>query len=756
MKQALLVSAAIAALCSPLAAHAQDTADQIDQTAEEAPQIFGNIIVTARKIEENSQDVPISISTFGGDALNEIGITGSQELGNLVPGLEIGRTNGGAAPLIIFLRGSGLNDFGTNNAGPVALYADDVYISSPPLTQFQFFDVERVEVLKGPQGTLYGRNTTGGAIKTISNKPTDEFEFRGRALVGEFEMTEFEAAISGPITEGLRVRAAIQKTDSDGYGTNLVDGSTTNGRDSLSWRAMADIDVADNFRIRLNVHGAHDNSEVARPNFLGIIPPDGSDIFGYSGPGTGNVFDGLYDPAPDNDFDNIGGYVDMEWEIGEVTITSVTAFDDVEAFNVDDTDAGPNEFLDFIFGSDSQTFTQELRATGRTGSLNWLVGAFYLQEELNQDQTADIARLLRDIPVEFGGTGGFPDPFGELTGGLPVVFARTINTQDTQTFAVFGQLDYALSDQWTVTVGGRFTAERRDFDGTGQIEEELLAPVPIPLYEVEGLEQDDDAVSFKFGLDYTPSDDVLLYASFSRGFKSGGFNGGNVGFQPDPIAALEPFEPEFVNAYELGFKSELLDNSLRINGAVFLNDTSDLQVFTLINTGDLPITQLTNAADAEVFGFELDVTAYPLDGFVLNFTTAYLDSELQNFISGNGEDLSGNQLAFTPRWSISGFARYDHDLGNAGSVYAQGSFSYKDDQFFSTENDPLAGQEAYTLVNARIGYETANGRFGIAAFVKNLTDEAYFTNIFDLTDFGFYQRFLGEPRQFGAEVLFNF
>lgn len=246
MKQALLVSAAIAALCSPLAAHAQDTADQIDQTAEEAPQIFGNIIVTARKIEENSQDVPISISTFGGDALNEIGITGSQELGNLVPGLEIGRTNGGAAPLIIFLRGSGLNDFGTNNAGPVALYADDVYISSPPLTQFQFFDVERVEVLKGPQGTLYGRNTTGGAIKTISNKPTDEFEFRGRALVGEFEMTEFEAAISGPITEGLRVRAAIQKTDSDGYGTNLVDGSTTNGRDSLSWRAMADIDVADN------------------------------------------------------------------------------------------------------------------------------------------------------------------------------------------------------------------------------------------------------------------------------------------------------------------------------------------------------------------------------------------------------------------------------------------------------------------------------------------------------------------------------
>ena len=631
-----------------------------------------------------------------------------------------------------------------------------MYISSPVLTPFQFFDVERVEVLKGPQGTLYGRNTTGGAIKAISNKPTDEFEFRGRALVGEFETTEFEAAISGPITEGIRVRAAIQKTDSDGFVNNLLDGDTTNGTDILAWRGMADIDVADNFRIRFNIHGATNDSEVANPNFLGIIPPDGSDVLGYAGPGTDNVFDGLYDPQPDNELDSIGGYVDMEWEIGDVTITSVTAFDDVDNFNVDHTDAGPNQFLDFRFAVDSQTFTQELRATGRTDSLNWLVGAFYLNEELDQDQTADIARLLRDIPVEFGGTGGFPDPFGASTGGLPVVFARTLNTQETETFAVFGQLDYALSEQWSVTLGGRFTSEKKDFDGTAQIEEELLAPVPIPLYAVEGLEQDDDAASFKVGLDYTPNDDVLLYASFSRGFKSGGFNGGNVGFEPDPIAALQPYEPEFVNAYELGFKSELLDNALRINGAVFFNDTSDLQVFTLANTGSLPISQLTNAADAEVFGVEFDVTAYPADGLVLSLTGSYLDSELLNFTSGNGLDLSGNELAFTPRWSLSGLARYDHDIGSAGSVYLQGSFAFKDDQFFSTENDPIAGQEAYTLVNARIGYESPSGTVGVALFVKNLTDEAYFTNVFDLTDFGFYQRFLGPPRQFGAEVLFNF
>ncbi|MEO0589802.1 MAG: TonB-dependent receptor [Pseudomonadota bacterium] len=755
MKKVLLVSAAVSALCFPLAAQAQDAGGPDEQTTDADTPLFGNIIVTARKVEENSQDVPISISTFGGEALNDIGVTGSQDLGNLVPGLEIGRTNGEGSQLLLFLRGSGLNDYNTNNAGPVAIYADDVYVSAPALTPFQFFDVERVEVLKGPQGTLYGRNTTGGAIKAISNKPTDEFEFTARAQIAEFDTTQFEAAISGPITEGVRVRAAVQKTDSDGYINNLLDGTTSNGTDILAWRGTADIDVADNFRIRLNIHGATNDSEVANPNFLGIIPPDGSDIFGYTGPGTGNVYDGLYSPLPDNDLDSIGGYVDMEWEIGGVTITSVTAFDDLDSFNVDDTDGGPNNFLDFRFATDSQTFTQELRVAGSTDSLNWLVGAYYLNEELDQDQTVDVGRFLRDIPVEFGGTGGLPDITGETT-GLPVVFARTLNTQKSEAFAVFGQMDYALSDQWTITLGGRFTSDRKEFDGTGQIEEELISPVPIPLYVAEGLEQNDDAVSFKVGLDYTPNDDVLLYASFSRGFKSGGFNGANVGFEPDPLAALEPFEPEFVNAYELGFKTEMLDNALRINGAIFLNDTSDLQVFTLVNTGDVPLTQLTNAADAQVLGAELDITAFPVDGLVFNLTTAFLDSELKEFVGGNGDDLSGNALSFTPRWSISGFARYDHEIGSAGSVYAQASFSFKDDQFFTTENDPLAGQEAYTLVNARIGYETPSGNVGVAVFVKNLTDEAYFTNIFDLTDFGYYQRFLGAPRQIGAEVLFSF
>ena len=746
-KNTLMFGAAVAVLSTFNAAHAQDT-------EETEARIFDTITVTAQKVEENSQDVPISISTFSGAALNEIGVSGSDDLGNLVPGLELGRTNGEGSQLIVFLRGAGLNDFNTNNAGPVALYSDDVYISSPVLTPFQFFDIERLEVLKGPQGTLYGRNTTGGAIKAISNKPTDEFEFNGRALIGEFETTEFEAAVSGPISDQLRARFAIQKSDSDGYSTNALDGSSTNGHDILSWRAMADLDATDDLRIRFNLHGATNQSEAAAPNFLGIIPPDGSDVLGYTG--TGDPFVGEYEPIDDNDLDSIGGYIDAEWDLGEITLTSVTAYDEVDNFNVDHTDAGPNQLLEFRFGVESETFTQELRATGGADNLNWLVGAYFLTEELVQNQTADVARTLRDVPVEFGGTGGAPDPAGDLTGGLPVAFVRNINTQETDTFALFGQFDYALSEKLTVTVGGRYTSEEKTFDGRAFFEEELIPPEFSGLYDITGLSIEDDAFSWKLGLDYQASDDVLLYAGASRGFKSGGFNGGFIAFDPDPVGALEPYNPEFVNAYELGIKSEWLDNMLRVNGAVFLNDTSDLQVFTLVNTGDVPFIQLTNAANAEVLGAELDITAYPTDGLLFNLSAAYLDSELQDFIGGNGDDLSGNQLSFTPEWSVTGLARYDHDLGDRGSVYAQTSFSYKDDQFFSTENDPIAGQEAHTIFNARIGYNSPSGQYGVAVFGKNITDETYLTNVFDLTDFGWYQRFYAPPAMYGVELTVDF
>ncbi|MEM9667447.1 MAG: TonB-dependent receptor [Pseudomonadota bacterium] len=743
LKRAFLSTSAIVVAVTGVEAAAQE------QPTDEG-RLLDEIVVTAQKKSENQQDVPISIATFTGDALDALGINQSNDLGEIIPGLEISTSSGDGSQLIVFLRGAGLNDFNTNNAGPIGIYSDEAYISSPILTSFQFFDTERLEVLKGPQGTLYGRNTTGGAIRFISNKPTDEFDFRLRANYGNFDSSEIEAAISGPITDRVRARAAVSKVDSDGFVENLVNGESENGADTLSWRGIVDIDVTDNFTLRSNIHGAHVNQDTFRFNHLGILP-GGVDVLGYSGPE--DIFTGEYNRDIGTDIDNIGGYIEANIDFGSIRLTTVSAFDDVDSTVQEETDASPLDLIFVDFGVESQTFTQEIRFSGTHNRFEWQLGGFYLTEDLTQNQTIDLFRELRVL------TGGLSDPFGVTTGGAAILLARVLNEQETDTFAVFGQTDVSITDRLTVTLGGRYTNEERRFDALGTLEDDILfGPDGLVIYDFDDLELDDGAFSWRFGADYKATDDILLFASVSRGFKSGGFNGGFLAL--DPIAAAEqvqPYEPEFLTAYELGIKSDFFDDRLRLNASVFFNDFKDLQVFTLVNTDALPIQVLDNSSGAEVFGFEFDVLYYPIDNLLLNVTGAILDSELTDFMSDTGADFSGNRIAFTPKTSITALARYDHEISdNLGSLYIQASAAYKSDQFFSTENNPLIGQEGYTIVNARVGYQHPSNIWEAAFFVNNLGDEEYFTNAFDLSDFGFVTRIVAPPRTFGGEITLTF
>lgn len=720
--------------------------------------IFDEIVVTAQKRSENSQDVPIAISAFSGDSLSELGINQSDELGQFVPGLEIATSSGKNSQLILFLRGAGLSDFNTNNAGPIGIYSDEVYISSPILTSFQFFDTERLEVLKGPQGTLYGRNTTGGAVKFITNKPTNEFEFSGRASYESFNTTELEAAVSGPLSDNIRGRIAVSKNDSDGPVKNLVTGGDENGNDSLFWRGMLDFDVTDNFTLRGNVHGAKVESRAFKFNHLGA-GPGRSDALGYVSPE--DPFEGEYNKDGKVDIDSLGGYIEAKYDFGGVELTSITAYDEADSLIPEETDASPLNVITVDYGVKSETISQELRLTGEAGDSSWLVGGFYLTESLDQNQTVDLFNDIRAF------TGGLSDPFGIATGGVPILFARTINEQDTESYAVFGQVDFEVTDRLTLTTGARFTKEKRDFLASAALEDETgfifpgaPAPLPagtLPVYNFPDLSLSDDAISWRIGADYEVNDDVLLFASAARGFKSGGFNGGFLSLDPAESAVqVEPYDPEFLTAYELGIKSDLLDNRLRLNASVFLNDFKDLQVFTLVNTGALPIQVLDNSSDAQVLGIEFDATFYPAENFLLNLSASFLDSELKDFVTTGGADLSGNMIANTPERSISGLARYDHDLGGSGTVFAQSSFAHKSELFFTTDNNPFASQQAYTLFNARLGYESENGNWGLAVYGKNLGNEAYLTQVTDLTDFGFYSRTFGDPRAYGVELTFDF
>jgi len=723
------------------------------------------LIVTAQKRDESVQEVPITVNAYSNNDLDVLGVYETGDLGLAVPGLEVGNSAGTNSQLILFMRGAGLNDFNTNNAGPIGIYSDEVYVSSPALSPFQLFDAERVEVLKGPQGTLYGRNTTGGAVKFITKKPTRETKIAGKWRISSFNTNVVEGSASGALSDTVSARVAATKIDSDGYGTNLVDGSDTNGTDSSAYRASIKYEPNEKFSVLANIHGAKVNSQATSRSPLGTLDPvtrqacdnqrilagECVDLAGYRAPD--DVHDGNFNEVDNIDLDSIGAYIQAEYEFANATFTSVTAYDEISRTLPTEIDGGPSSLLALDFGVESDTLSQELRLTGSTDRIDWHAGAFYLTETINQNQTVDLFRSFRAL------TGGRADPFGEAT-GAPIYFSRSLNVQDLESKAIFGQASYALNDYLNVTLGGRYTDETRTFSSVTQLEEpETFGPEPIVAASFEDLETSDDAFSYRVALDYKPSDNTLVYASASRGFKSGGFNGGFLSLNPDEARQqLDPYAPEFVNAYELGFKSDLFNYKLRLNAAVFLSDFEDLQVFTLANSGGGVALVLDNASDAQAKGVEFDATAILGNNWKFALNAVFMDSELKDFRQAiTGQDFSGNRIAQTPETSLTGILSYTRGLSNGAKISAQSSVAYKSDLFFSTENDPLAAQEAYTLVNARLAYTSASENWTLAAYVSNLTDEEYLTNVNNVRNvISSYGRIFGRPRSIGLELSFDF
>ncbi len=710
--------------------------------------LLEEVVVTAKKRAENIQDVPIAISAFSGDTLQEVGVTRAGQLADFVPGLEITAPAGEGSQLLVFLRGAGLADFTPNNAGPIGFYSDDVFISSPILTSFQFLDLERVEVLKGPQGTVYGRNTTGGAIKFISNKPTDEFEANFTGSYGNFGATQLEASVSGPLSDNVRARAAISKNESDGWMDNLVTGEDENGIDVLSWRTLLDVDLSDRATMRLNLHGAETDQPTSKYNHVGILP-GGTDALGYAGPD--DLYAGEYNQNDQKVVtDAFGGSIQFDVEFDGFTFTSITAYDEVEHSLDEEPDASPVDMLFVGTALESETFSQELRLAGETDTVRWLAGVYYLDEDYEQESYFDLFGILRAF------TGGVSDPEGAIF-GAPILLAEGQSTQTIETYAVFGQADIDITDRLTATIGLRYTEEDRSFDTTGVfVDEVLFGPDGLTVYDYQGLDFSDEQFSWRLGLDYTTESDALLYASVSRGFKSGGFNAAFLSEDPaQSVLQAQPYDSEFITAYELGYKAELADGRLRLNAALFYNDFEDLQVFTFTNTGNLPVSVLDNASAADVMGLELDAIWYPTDSLLVNVSAAFMDSEFTGFESDSGQDLSGNSIPQTPETSVTALVRYDQDLGDLGSAFIQSSVAYKSDFFFTPDNATLLEQEAYTLVSARLGYSHPSDKWGLALFANNLTDEEYVTFAVDLADFGLISQFIGVPRTYGIELRVN-
>ena len=749
MRTFLISASALAGVTAILAvetAYAQTPASA-EPTPQESVETDESdaIIVTANRREENVQQVPASISVIGGSQLERAGITNSNEIAQAVPNVTITSTFNNSNPRI-FIRGVGTADFNPNAASPVGVYFDDVYLASTNALQFQLYDVQRVEVLRGPQGTLYGRNTTAGAIKYFSNQPTNDFSADGKVRFGNLDDRAIEGAISGPLaSDALTARFAFVAEKRDGNTVNRLTGRDT-GNDIRSWgaRALFKIEPANDWNIMLNLHGgrASPHTVVYKPRGT-ICPPGGdpvafecADILGYQD--SSDLYSVANNVVGREIVETYGGSIAIEKDLGWATLTSITAADRVTLDRVEDSDGSPNQLLEITYDHDSRQVSQEVRVTSPGGrNVNWITGAYYFREKVKFNNKYDILRSLR--------------PFFGFDPANFVVLVDQAFVQHDRAVAVFGRVDVALTDRVKLTGGLRYTHERKRFTEDVALAEPGFT---IPVFTV-GDRLSNGRVSGDIILDYQVTDDLLLYGSVSRGFKSGGFNGGVV-FNP---AEVTSFGPETLTSYEAGFKAQTTDRRVTFNASAFYYDYKDLQVYTVVNDPDsgIPIQALDNAASARVYGLEANGAFEVFPEFKLYGSIGLLNSKFKEFQSDvAANDFTGNRLARAPELTSSLGASFRRPVSDKYRISASVDTSYRSKIFFDASNRERLSQDGYWLANARVGFEPQTGAWEVAAWAKNIFDKQYYRDIIDLSIFGFDGTTVGDPATYGVEVSVHF
>lgn len=769
--RALMTGTALAALswlATPTLALAADDPSNEVQT----------VVVHAQRRSENIQNVPVSVQAFTSKDIQALGIKSSIDLGQVTPNVDIALPAGPGNQPIIAIRGIGLNDYDTNNAGPNGVYVDEVYLSAPASQTFQTFDLDQIEVLKGPQGTLYGRNTSGGAIDFVTVKPTDTFTGDAHFEYSSFNTIHSEAAVGGPLLPGLLDgRIALVTNNSDGYMHNDLTGGHENGQSNYGVRMALLYKPTDDLKILFNIHGGQVDNRVTEYRHIGDLNPTTGaqctvaqtyaggcvDVFGYGTPQ--GFYDGSFNRNQHLKVNSLGSYLRADYTAGSLTFTSLSAFEHNDKIHPEDSDASPNRLLEINFGVRSNTFSQEFHVAQTTSKYNWVAGLYYLHEDLYQNQPIFI---LLDADKFFGpgagdGVGCPGSPSFGTVACTPVAYQAFDNShQVTDAYAAFGQGAYSFTDQLTLTLGGRYTGEHRTFhyDGSVQYQEggiNNFGPLTTLADTSESLNS--GAFSYRAALDYHITHDILAYGSIATGYKSGDFNGSFLSLDPAQIALqLKPVRPETVTAYELGLKTSYFDRRLIIDAAAFYNDYKDLQIFVLVPEDNVGVNVLDNAQDAHTQGVELQMTARPTSALTASVQMGWLNTRLDKVALAadvGNVPLVGKQLPVSPHFSLSSLIDYKIPVGEGTADFQVGA-NYKSHQYFDITNDPYTTQSGYWIENARVAYQFGHTGFEVAGFIHNISDQKYFLDAFDLSFVGFIQGIVGTPRTFGLEFNYKY
>jgi len=715
------------------------------------------IVVTAQKREQSLQEVPIAVSAFSGTALQDHHVSDVMDLNQLAPSLQVKADDNAANPKV-FIRGVGLNDFNPNTASAVGIYADGVYIGSPLAQMGQFFDVDRLEVLRGPQGTLYGRNTTGGAINIITRKPTQQLEADLNVEAGRFDSLNVEAAAGGPLAKDvLAGRIAVNVVQDDGYTFNRLTGHTGNDTDRWAARGSLSFTPSSTFDALVQVrYGKTDGGSILAYN-RSLLPatdeargPDGlclpgfyrsgecTDIAGYANTSS-NLYQGDYHLEGKDKVETSGASATLTWNLGSMSLISVTGYDHADRSDLEDTDAGPNDVITANYRAKQSVYSEELRLQSTdTGSKTfWVGGLYYAHDDLDTDSYLDVLRVFRPGFITPDNPNGFAPEFSVGVFGYPY-------SQTTTSWAGFGQVDYSFTDQLTGTIGLRYSHDSKDFHYTSTAEFGT-----IEIFTLDN-SKDFSSVSGRLGLQYRLNDAANLYVSYNRGYKSGGFFGGQT-IEPNDLA---PYDDEKVDAYEIGAKTQWLDNRMHANLSAFYYDYKDLQVYTLILRGAITVQNYTNASNARIYGAEAEFSVTPVDGLDLSLFGSWLDATYEDFQSA-GQDYSGNRLPNAPRTSLTASAKYGW-AAFGGTLAVQADATYRSKVFFDTSNKERLSDEERTFVDARVGWTSPGQSLEFGVWGRNLFDETNISDIIPIEGLGFDLFAMGQPRTAGVYVRYKY
>jgi iron complex outermembrane receptor protein len=697
--------------------------------AQSSAPVLEEVVVTAQRREQRLQDVPIAVTAFDTQTMRINRITALEDIADRTPGFVMTSVN--PAEPNFYIRGigtEGLNaDAGGNSS--VVQFVDDVYIGRGGGSNFDLFDVERIEVLRGPQGTLFGKNAVGGLVHVISTRPTAERQARLEGSVGNYDRMEFRGLYTGPLTEDLFVKVALSSNERDGYVRNLTTGRRVFDQDSQGARIGLRYQPGDTLDVMLTLDGVRARtSGQPRSNLADPTVNGGIHAIGDPDPLVINAQEDGW-----NDRDIFGVTNRVDWEIPQGTLTSITAYREAEYnfrhgfFSVPVTATTIESTNHNI--EDANQFSQELRLTNVAldGRLDWVLGLYYLREDVDRTEI-----LIQE--------------FAALAPILDGV-ARYDQNVTANSYAAFGQASYALSDALSLTVGGRVTWEDKDADVRGTIVEGGLPP-PLQGDFDASADESWNAFTPRVAVDYHLSDDVMLYASAARGFKSGGFQG----TPPDGNVAVVPYDEEFAWSYEVGAKTRLLQDQLQINVALFSIDHEDLQVSELV-AGDRIV--IGNAGEAEIDGAEIEFSFTPLEGLLFNGSYGYLDAEFVEFAEGATADHTGNTLPRAPEHKVNLGVSYQWALGRIGTASVRVDWTYQDDIFFEASNTPLEVQKAYDTWDARVAVESLNGEWELAVWGKNLSDELIKDHSVAFAPFGYELVSFAEPRTAGVTLTWS-